>query len=174
MKGLTFIVHQEVHDNILTMEHNNIRFRRANVTDLRTIVEMLADDQFGLQREDPQFPIASEYQKAFTEIEADSNQLLAVAEDAGFVVATLQLSFIPGLARKGTWRGQIEAVRVASSHRNSGLGQLMIEWAITQSEEKGCGLIQLTTDKLRPDAHRFYERLGFKATHEGYKLTLLD
>jgi GNAT superfamily N-acetyltransferase len=84
------------------------------------------------------------------------------------------LSFIPGLARKGKWRGQIEAVRVTSSHRNSGLGQLMIEWAITRSKEKGCGLIQLTTDKLRPDAHRFYERLGFKATHEGYKLTLLD
>jgi GNAT superfamily N-acetyltransferase len=88
------------------------------------------------------------------------------------VVGTLQLSFIPGIAHTGTWRGQIEAVRIAADRRSSGLGQEMFEWAIAQCRGRGCRLVQLTTDKSRPDAHRFYERLGFVASHLGYKLTL--
>ena len=156
------------------MEQNDIIFRRAEAADLPTIIAMLADDELGQQREDPSLPIADEYQQAFKAIQADTNQFLAVAEDNGSVIATLQLSFIPGLSHKGAWRSQIEAVRVASSHRNSGVGQAMFEWAITQSRAKGCRLVQLTTDKSRPDAYRFYERLGFKASHEGFKLTLGD
>ena len=88
------------------------------------------------------------------------------------MVGTLQLSFIPGIARSGAWRGQIEAVRVAASVRSEGLGQQMFEWAIEQCRARGCQLVQLTTDKRRPDAHRFYDRLGFVASHEGYKLNL--
>lgn len=103
---------------------------------------------------------------------ADPNQLLAVAESAGRVVGTLQLSFIPGLSRLGMTRGQIEAVRIATSHRSAGAGQAMFDWAIGQCRARGCALVQLTTDKTRPDAHRFYERLGFVASHEGYKLGL--
>jgi GNAT superfamily N-acetyltransferase len=93
-------------------------------------------------------------------------------DGAGAVVGTLQLSFIPGIARTGAWRGQIEAVRIAQALRGSGVGQQMFEWAIAQCRARGCTLVQLTTDKGRPDAHRFYEKLGFVASHEGYKLGL--
>ncbi len=109
---------------------------------------------------------------AFDAILADPNQLLAVAETAGSVVGVLQLTFIPGLSRLGMTRGQIEAVRIAASDRSAGLGQAMFEWAIAECRNRGCGLVQLTTDAARPDAHRFYERLGFKPSHVGYKLTL--
>jgi GNAT superfamily N-acetyltransferase len=98
--------------------------------------------------------------------------VLAVAEQDGRVVGCLQISFIPGLSRLGMWRGQIEAVRVASGQRGSGLGKAMLAWAIEQCRARGCGLVQLTTDKRRPQAHRFYESLGFEASHEGMKLTL--
>ena len=111
-------------------------------------------------------------QTAFEAIDADPNQLLAVAEDDRGVIGTLQLSFIPGLSRKGAWRGQIEAVRVARDCRSEGLGRRMIEWAIAQCRGRDCALVQLTTDKARPDAHRFYEQLGFVASHIGYKLSL--
>ncbi len=156
------------------MVQDNILFRVATMADLPAIVKVLADDELGRQREDTSLPVAIEYQQAFKAVEADNNQFLAVAEYRGTVVGTLQLSFIPGLTRKGTWRGQIEAVRVASNHRNSGLGQEMLEWAIDQCKVKGCRLVQLTTDKSRPDAHRFYERLGFKASHVGFKLICSD
>jgi GNAT superfamily N-acetyltransferase len=92
--------------------------------------------------------------------------------DDGEVVGTLQLSFLPGIARKGAWRGQIEAVRIAASRRGGGLGQHMFEWAIGECRARGCRLVQLATDRNRPDAHRFYERLGFVASHVGYKLAL--
>ena len=103
---------------------------------------------------------------------ADPNQLLIVAVFDGRIIGTLQLSFIPGLARRGALRGQIEAVRIAADYRNVGLGRQMMDWAIAKCRSRGCALVQLTTDKSRPDAHRFYERLGFKASHEGYKLAL--
>jgi GNAT superfamily N-acetyltransferase len=95
-----------------------------------------------------------------------------VAERAGLVVGTFQLSFIPGVSRLGSWRGQIEALRVAASERGSGLGGEMMDWAIAECRRKGCRLVQLTSDTARTDAHRFYDHLGFKASHLGYKLTL--
>lgn len=144
-------------------------FRRATAADLDAIVALLADDILGAARERPGDPA---YVAAFAAIEADPNQLLAVVEEAGGVVGCLQLSFIPGLSRLGMWRGQIESVRIATSHRGAGLGRRMFEWAIEQCRARGCGLVQLTTDKARPDARRFYESLGFAASHEGMKRAL--
>ena len=109
---------------------------------------------------------------AFHAIEKDSNQLLAVADRNGEVVGCLQLTFIPGLSRVGQWRGQIESVRVASKHRGGGLGRKFFEWAIDVCRKRGCGLVQLTMDKSRLDALRFYRSLGFTASHEGLKLDL--
>jgi GNAT superfamily N-acetyltransferase len=143
--------------------------RRATVADLDAIVALLADDMLGAGREKPGDPA---YAAAFAAIDADPNQYLAVAEEDGRVVGCLQLSFIPGLSRLGMWRGQIESVRIAASHRGAGLGRRMFEWAIEQCRARGCGLVQLTTDKARPDARRFYESLGFVSSHEGMKLSL--
>jgi GNAT superfamily N-acetyltransferase len=143
--------------------------RRATAADLDAIVALLADDMLGAGREKPGDPA---YAAAFAAIGADPNQLLAVAEEAGRVVGCLQLTFIPGLSRLGMWRGQIEGVRIAASHRGAGLGRRMFEWAIEACRARGCGLVQLTTDKARPDAHRFYESLGFVASHEGMKRAL--
>jgi len=155
------------------MDH--IIFRTAQASDLAAIIGLLADDPLGAQRETltpAGSPPAACYIGAFQAIDADANQQLVVAVDNGIVVGTLQLSFIPGIVRRGAWRGQIEAVRIAATHRSAGLGQHMFEWAIALCRARGCHLVQLTTDKGRPDAHRFYERLGFVASHEGYKLAL--
>jgi GNAT superfamily N-acetyltransferase len=151
---------------------NPIRFRTARLADLPAIVGLLADDPLGSQRETVSTPVDGRYVAAFDAIEADSNQRLVVAVDGETVVGTLQLSFIPGIARRGAWRGQIEAVRIAAPWRSGGIGQQMFEWAIEEFRAHGCTLVQLTTDKGRPDAHRFYEKLGFVASHEGYKLAL--
>jgi GNAT superfamily N-acetyltransferase len=150
----------------------DLTIRRATEADLPAIVGMLADDALGRQREDPRLPLDAAYLRAFAAIAADPNQILAVAEDADGVAGTLQLTFLPGLSHKGSWRGQIEAVRIAAGRRGSGLGQRLIEWAVAECRARGCNVAQLTTDKSRHDAHRFYERLGFKATHEGFKLRL--
>ncbi|MBV9826788.1 MAG: GNAT family N-acetyltransferase [Alphaproteobacteria bacterium] len=153
-----------------------MRMRRARAADLPAIVALLADDMIGREREAASAELATlapQYVAAFAAIEGDPHQLLAVAEgEGGAVIGTLQLSFIPGLSRRGLWRGQIESVRVASSERGGGIGRQMFEWAIAQCRERGCGLVQLTSDKRRPAAHRFYETLGFVASHEGYKLDL--
>ena len=150
----------------------SIVFRSALLSDVPAIVALLADDAIGSHREILGEPLDSRYVDAFRAIEADANQRLVVVVDGSEVIGTLQLSFIPGIARMGTWRGQIEAVRVAAHRRDSGLGQRMMEWAIDEFRGRHCGLVQLTTDKSRGDAHRFYERLGFVASHEGYKLAL--
>ncbi|MBY5769460.1 GNAT family N-acetyltransferase [Rhizobium leguminosarum bv. viciae] len=148
-------------------------FRLARLSDLAAIVRLLGDDDLGGAREIVSDPVDARYLSAFAAIEADANQLLAVATDAADqVVGSLQLSFLPGLSRTGMWRGQIESVRVARNLRGSGLGAQFIEWAIAQCAERGCGLVQLTSDKARGDAIRFYERLGFVASHEGLKRTL--
>ncbi|KIU50629.1 MULTISPECIES: GNAT family N-acetyltransferase [Bradyrhizobium] len=149
-----------------------VTFRQAIPADLPAIIALLADDILGQQREDPSRPPNPRYVDAFEAILADPNQLQAVAVLGNEVIGALQLTFIPGLARIGAWRGQIEAVRIAEAHRSSGVGQQMFEWAIAQCKARGCDLVQLTTDKARPDAHRFYERLGFVGSHIGYKLTL--
>lgn len=146
--------------------------RRATLQDVAAIIAMLADDKLGQQREDAGQPLNQAYVKAFAAIAADPNQFLAVAERDGRVIGCLQLSFIPGLSHKGMWRGQIESVRVVSDARGSGLGRKMFEWAIEQCRARGCGAVQLTTDKSRHDAMRFYQSLGFVASHEGMKLKL--
>ncbi|HAP24664.1 MAG TPA: GNAT family N-acetyltransferase [Achromobacter sp.] len=147
-------------------------FRRARAADLPAIVAMLADDDLGAGREDSSIPLNPRYVAAFEAIDQDSHQFLAVVEQDSQLVGCLQLSFIPGLSRLGLWRGQIESVRIASAFRGAGLGRAMFEWAIEQCRSQGCGLVQLTTDRARPDARRFYESLGFKASHDGMKLSL--
>lgn len=148
-------------------------FRPANHSDLPAIVALLADDPLGANREDASSPLNPAYVAAFDAIDLDPNQLLLVADMEGHPVAGfLQLSFIPGLSRTGMWRGQIESVRITSTHRGTGLGRAMFNYAIEECRRRGCGLVQLTTDLTRPDARRFYEALGFNATHAGMKLAL--
>ncbi|SJZ88111.1 GNAT family N-acetyltransferase [Consotaella salsifontis] len=151
---------------------DEIVFQRAKSSDVTEIVALLADDEVGRAREDPSLPLNDAYVQAFQAMDADPNQLLAVARLGERVVGTLQLTFIPGLSRMGSWRGQIEGVRIAAELRGSGLGGRMFVWAIEECRRRGCSLVQLTTDRQRPDAHRFYERLGFEASHLGYKLKL--
>lgn len=157
---------------IMTFEMSNVTFRRAREDDVDAIVHLLMDDVLGKAREDASEHSAEDYLRAFAAIDSDPNQILVVASDGEEVVGTLQLSFIPGLARKGAWRAQIEAVRIASSRRGAGIGKEMIRWAVSESRRRGCRQVQLTSDKRRTDAHRFYEGLGFAASHIGYKLTV--
>lgn len=158
------------------MDTDDVRFRRATANDLAAIVGMLADDPIGRTRErlHDDGTIDDAYVDALAAMDADPNQELVVVDAAadGVVVGCLQLTFIPGLSRTAMWRAQIESVRIARSHRGAGLGRRMFEWAIARARERGAGLVQLTTDKARPDAFKFYEDLGFVASHEGMKLTL--
>ena len=144
-------------------------FRRATAADLPAIVALLADDVLGAARERPGDPA---YDAAMAAIAADANQLLAVADLGGRIVGCMQISFIPGISHRGAWRGQIESVRIGADQRGSGLGRRMMDWAMEQCRARGCRLVQLTTDKSRADARRFYESLGFVASHEGMKRTL--
>lgn len=146
--------------------------RSAKRDDVPAIVAMLADDPLGAVREDASDPLPHSYWDAFEAIDGDPNQVVLVADREGDVVGTLQMSFIPNLSRRGAWRAQIEGVRVSRSARGGGIGERMVLWCIERARERGCLLVQLTTDKQRPDAIRFYERLGFLASHEGMKLSL--
>ncbi|MFE9448735.1 GNAT family N-acetyltransferase [Streptomyces sp. NPDC006739] len=148
----------------------DLEIRRVTAEDLPAIVAMLADDPLGAQRESPDD--LAPYQAALDRLDADPNQHLVVAVREGRVVGTLQLTVISGLSRKGATRSIIEGVRVHADERGSGLGTQLIEWAVDRSRHQGCRLVQLTSDKTRTDAHRFYERLGFVASHEGFKLQL--
>jgi GNAT superfamily N-acetyltransferase len=147
-----------------------VRIRRATEEDVPAIVALLAQDVLGATRESPDD--LTPYRQAFQGIDADRNQFLAVAERDGEVVGTLQLTYLPGLSRMGGTRAQIEAVRVRATERGTGLGSRLITWAVDQARERGCILVQLTTDTTRTDAQRFYEQLGFTASHVGFKLTL--
>jgi ribosomal protein S18 acetylase RimI-like enzyme len=147
----------------------NPSFRRAEAADLTAIVALLADDVLGATREHLAEPLPPGYGAA---IDGDANQLLLVGESAGRIVGCLQLCFLPGLTHRGAWRAQIEAVRIAATMRDRGFGEAMIGHAIGLAKERGCRIVQLTTDKARPDALRFYLRLGFAASHEGLKLAL--
>ena len=131
---------------------------------------MLADDPLGAQRESPDD--LTPYLTALERLGADPNQHLVVAVREGRVVGTLQLTVIPGLSRRGATRSIVEGVRILADERGSGLGTQLIEWAIQESRRQGCQLVQLTSDNTRTDAHRFYERLGFTASHVGFKLPL--
>lgn len=156
----------------LALKTSVVELRRARAVDLPAIVALLADDSLGRSREDVDSADLTPYRPAFELIDADSAHLLVVAARGPDVVGTLQLTFIPGLARGGALRAQIEAVRIRADTRSDGLGTAMFRWAIDESRNRGCALLQLTSDKQRRDAHRFYERLGFVASHEGLKLTL--
>lgn len=144
--------------------------RPATEADLPAIVAMLADDPLGATRESPED--LTPYLAALARLTDDPNQHLVVAVRAGRVVGTLQLTIVPGLSRKGATRSIIEGVRVHADERGSGLGTRFIEWAVEKSRTEQCGLVQLTSDVTRTDAHRFYERLGFTASHVGFKLHL--
>ncbi|GAA4984950.1 GNAT family N-acetyltransferase [Streptomyces hyderabadensis] len=148
----------------------DLDIRPAIAEDIPAIVAMLADDPLGAQRESPDD--LGPYLAAFERLRTDPNQHLVVAVREGRVVGTLQLTIVPGLSRRGATRSIIEGVRIHGDQRGSGLGTRMIEWAIEESRRQDCDLVQLTSDKTRTDAHRFYERLGFTASHTGFKLPL--
>ncbi|MFI6107621.1 GNAT family N-acetyltransferase [Streptomyces sp. NPDC051310] len=149
---------------------SDLEIRPAAEDDLPSIVAMLADDALGAQRESPDD--LAPYLAAFERLANDPNQHVVVAVRGGKVVGTLQLTIVPGLSRRGTTRSIIEGVRVHADERGSGLGTQFIEWAVEESRRQGCRLVQLTSDVTRTDAHRFYERLGFEASHVGFKKTL--
>jgi GNAT superfamily N-acetyltransferase len=149
---------------------SDLEIRRADRADIPAIVALLADDPLGATREtDAGF---TGYHIAFEEISSDPRQVLVVGERAGESVATMQLTFIPGMSRRGSKRALVEAVRVRSDQRGLGLGRQLILWAIDEARAAGCSIIQLTSDMSRVDAHRFYRSLGFEASHVGMKLML--
>jgi len=153
-------------------DRDEVGFRRAVAADVARIVELLAADPLGATREEPGEPLAQAYRDAFAAIDADPNQELIVATVAEQFAGVAQLTFIPSLTYRGSWRAQIEGVRVDETYRSRGLGQALIEHAVAQARERGCRLVQLTTDKQRPRALEFYERLGFVPSHVGMKLHL--
>ncbi|OIK05798.1 GNAT family N-acetyltransferase [Streptomyces monashensis] len=148
----------------------DLEIRHATADDLPAIVAMLADDPLGAQRESPDD--LTPYLAALERLTADPNQHLVVAVREDRVIGTLQLTVVPGLSHKGATRALVEAVRIHADERGSGLGTVLIQWAIDTSRQLGCAMVQLTSDKSRTDAHRFYARLGFNASHEGFKLKL--
>lgn len=154
------------------MTEKALTFRAANENDLVAIVRMLADDALGAKRERFVTPLPESYRQAFAAIDSDPNNELVVACLGDDVAGVLQLTFIPYLTYQGSWRALIEGVRVDAQHRSLGIGQQLFEWAIARARERGCSMVQLTTDRAREDALRFYERLGFVASHHGMKLHL--
>ncbi len=147
-------------------------FREASREDLSAIIDMLIDDEIAQTREKVSNNPDHSYVDAFNAVEREPNHRLIVLEINGQIAGCMQLSYIPGLSRRGMWRGQIESVRIHRNFRGRGLGEKFFEWAIDECKKRGCGIVQLTTDKRRIDASRFYERLGFVASHEGMKLGL--
>ena len=148
-----------------------MNFRKATENDLSSIVEMMADDMLGKTRENFQDPLPIEYLEAFKKIDSDENQELIVVENEDFeIIGTFQLTFIQYLNYCGGMRAQIESVIIRKDKRGLGIGKQMFEWAINRAKEKNARMVQLTSDKQRPRAIKFYEDLGFKATHEGMKL----
>lgn len=153
------------------MTRPNIRFRLARRADVPSIVRLLADDDLGSQRERHEDPLPEAYYAAFEQIEQDPNHELIVAERDGQVIGTLHLMFLPSVSFQGKLRAQIESVRVDKKFQSQGIGSAMMQWSMQRAKERGAHLVQLTTHKTRVDAHRFYERLGFKGTHVGMKLS---
>jgi GNAT superfamily N-acetyltransferase len=154
------------------MQIDNLLFRPAVRHDVSTIVRMLADDPLGANRETFTTPLPEGYYRAFEAIARDPNNELVVAEKGGKIIGVLQMTFIPCITYRGGWRALIEGVRVSAEVRSSGVGRRLLQWAIDRARQRGCHLLQLTSDKARPDAIRFYEGLGFVASHEGMKLHL--
>lgn len=156
----------------MALADSGLTFRLARRADVADVVRLLSGDVLGATRERYETPLPDSYLAAFDAIEADPNNELVVACLGESVVGTLQMTYIPNMTHQGGWRALIEGVQVDGKVRSRGIGQAMFEWAIARAGERGCCLVQLTTDKRRPDAKRFYERLGFVASHEGMKLFL--
>lgn len=146
--------------------------RDATATDLVAVVGLYADDMIGVTRESPGDPLDPEYYQGFAAIQADPRNRLVVADLDGRVVGTLQLTFLPGVSRRGAERAQIESVHVAPDVRDRRIGRRLAIWALDQAADRGCALVQLTSDLRRTDAHRFWQSLGFEASHVGMKLTV--
>ena len=154
------------------MTTEEIRVRRATPADLPSIVRLLADDDLGSQRERYEDPLPESYYSAFEQIDRDPNHELSVAERNGEVIGTLHLMYLPSISYQGGLRAQIESVRVDKRFQSQGIGSQMMKWSMDRARQRGAHIVQLTTHKTRADAHRFYERLGFKGTHLGMKLNL--
>ncbi len=154
------------------MTAEGVLFRWATRADLPSIVRMLADDDLGSQRERVENPLPASYDSAFEQINNDPNHELIVAERNGEVIGTLHLMFLPSVSFQGGLRAQVESVRVDKKLQSQGIGSEMMKWTMERAKQRGAHVVQLTTHKSRIDAHRFYERLGFKGSHLGMKLDL--
>ena len=150
----------------------DLNFRKATKYDIPNLVALLADDDLGATREDTSMPVNQRYIDSFNSIDKDPNNELTVVESNSELVGMLQLTFIPYLTHTGSWRCLIEGVRISSNYRGQGMGTRFINWSVERATEMNCSIVQLTSDKQRPDALRFYESLGFQATHEGFKLKI--
>ena len=150
----------------------NLTFRNTSKDDLPSLINMLSDDFLGANREDNSHPINPAYLEAFNAINSDPNNELIVVEHSSELIGMLQLTFIPYLTHTGSWRCLIEGVRVNTQHRGQGIGTKIFEWAMIRAQQRNCAMIQLTSNKQRPEAIKFYERLGFIASHEGFKYEL--
>jgi N-acetylglutamate synthase-like GNAT family acetyltransferase len=148
----------------------NIVFRGAKISDLTEIVRLLGDDDLGSQREKISGEIEPSYTSAFEAISTDPHNNVYVVEREGKVMGCLQLTKIPNLSFSGAWRGQIEGVRIDKSLRGSGIGTEFFKWTLERARQSGCKIVQLTMNTARTDTHRFYENLGFIASHTGFKL----
>ena len=154
------------------MIQGEVLFRLATRDDVPSIVRLLADDDLGSQREQDENPLPESYYSAFEQIHNDPNHELIVAERGGEVIGTLHLMFLPSISFQGALRSQVESVRVDKRFQNQGIGSEMMKWTIDRAQQRGAQVMQLTTHNTRVDAHRFYERLGFKGSHLGMKLSL--
>jgi GNAT superfamily N-acetyltransferase len=155
------------------MKGPNLTFRAATVEDVPAVVRLLADDVIGANRERIEDPLPAAYYDAFRAIEADPHNELIVAELGPAIVGTVQVTYTPNLSRKGLWRATLEALRVDSSTRGAGIGAALVREVIDRARQRGCGIVQLTTDRRRVDAQRFYEGLGFTHSHIGMKLSVI-
>ena len=151
----------------------DITIRIATINDLPAIVKLIADDNIVGKREEYREPLPEKYLDAFEIIDAEPNNDLIVVESSNKILGTLQITYIPYIINKGEWRAVIEAVMVSKNFTGMGIGTKMLKWAIKKAKQRNCCMVQITTNKHRLDTHRFYERLGFKTTHEGMKLELL-
>lgn len=150
-----------------------MHFRTARPADLSQIVKMLADDPLGSQREEFSDPLKPSYKDAFSHIEADSNnEIIVAADQEDKLLGFLQITYIPNLTLQGSWRAQLEGVRVNTSNRSEGIGKALIAHAIQRAKARGCHMVQLTSNSTRKDALRFYESLGFIPSHVGFKLSI--
>lgn len=154
------------------IDKTKLEIRRAERTDVPEIVRIIADNEIGRMREDYQESIPESYYKAFDRISDDNNQILIVACYQGEVVGTVQVSFIQNMSVRGAYRALLESMHVDSNFRGKNIGSFMMEWAIETAREKGCNIVQLTSNKKRQKAHNFYRKFGFVATHEGFKMPL--